>query len=109
MELWESLEKTINQLNDALSTLREKGIEYCEKNRKYQIEKSKEILRLKKEGTPITLIPQMVKGLENVADLDFERNVADVVYKANLEAINVKKLELRVIEKQIEREYGNDD
>lgn len=109
MELWESLEITIKQLNEALSTLRQKGIDYCESNRVYQVEKSKEILRLKKEGMPITLIPQMVKGLDNVAQLDFERNVADVVYKANLEAINVKKLELRVIEKQIEREYGNNE
>lgn len=109
MELWESLDLIIKQLNEALSTLRQKGIEYCEANRKYQLQKTKEIMRLKQEGTPITLIPQMVKGLDNVADLDFDRNVADVVYKANMEAINVKKLELKVIEKQIEREYGNDD
>ena len=109
MELWESLDLIIKQLNEALSTLRQKGIEYCEANRKYQLQKTKEIMRLKQEGTPITLIPQMVKGLDNVADLDFDRNVADVVYKANMEAINVKKLELKVIEKQIEREDGNDD
>lgn len=109
MDLWLKLEQVLNQLNDALSQLVKSGVDYCENNRKYQKEKSKEILRLKKEGMPITLIPQMIKGVDHIADLDFERNVADVIYKANLETINIKKLEARVLEKQIEREYGQNE
>ena len=97
------------QLNEALSTFRQNGIKYCEAEREYQMAKSKEIMRLKSEGYPITLIPQSVKGLENVAELDFNRNVCEVVYKANQEAINIKKLQLRVKESEIERDYGKND
>ena len=106
MELWEEIVTIERQLNDALATFRQNGIKSCEAENNYQIEKSKEILRLRDEGTPTTLIPHIVKGLPNVAKLNFERNVADVVYKANQEAINIKKLQLRVIEAQIEREYN---
>ncbi len=107
MELWKELITIERQLNEALATLRTNGIDYCEAERLYQMEKSKQTMRLKSEGYPITLIPQVVKGLENVAELDYIRNKAEVVYKANLEAINIKKLELRVLEAQIEREWGN--
>lgn len=109
MELWEEIITIDRQLNEALSTFRQNGIKYCEAEREYQMAKSKEIMRLKSEGYPITLIPQIVKGLENVAELDFNRNVCEVVYKANQEAINIKKLQLRVKESEIEREYGRND
>lgn len=107
MELFLEAKEIEKQLNIALSTLRENGIKYCEAERQYQMAKSKEIMKLKQEGYPITLIPQVVKGIEKIAELDFERNKCEVVYKANLEAINIKKLELRVKESEIEREYNN--
>lgn len=109
MELWQELITIERQLNDALSTFRRNGIESCETERVYQMEKSKEVLRLLSEGIPTTLIPHIVKGLPNVAELDFKRNEAEVVYKANQEAINIKKLELRVLEGQIEREWGRNE
>ena len=109
MELWEEIITIDRQLNDALSTFRQNGIKYCEAEREYQMAKSKEIMRLKSEGYPVTLIPQIVKGLENVAELDFNRNLAEVVYKANQEAILIKKLQLRVKESEIERDYGRND
>lgn len=109
MELWEEIITIDRQLNDALSTFRQNGIKYCQAEREYQMAKSKEIMRLKSEGYPVTLIPQIVKGLENVAELDFNRNLAEVVYKANQEAILIKKLQLRVKESEIERDYGRND
>lgn len=107
MELWQQREVIKKQLDDALKTLRGNGIEYCEAERLYQIEKSKEIMRLKNEGYPATLILGIVKGLENIAELDFNRNKSEVVYKANQEAINIKKLELKSLESDIAREWTN--
>ena len=109
MELWEEIIVIERQLNEALSTFRHNGMKYCEAERQYQMAKSKEILRLKSEGYPITLIPQIVKGIEHIAELDFNRNAAEIVYKANQEAINIKKLQLRVKESEVEREYGRND
>ena len=107
--LWEEVEKIKNQLDKALSTCRENGIKWAEAERQYRILKSKEELRLRAEGVPVTLIPDIVKGLEEVANLDFNRNVALVTYKANVEAMLVKKLELKTMESELEREYGNAD
>ena len=109
MELWEEIIEIERQLDQALSTLRENGLKYCECERDYQVAKSKAIMKLKSEGYPVTLIPQVVKGIEEIAELDFQRNVAEVVYKANQEAINIKKLELRVKESEIEREFGRNE
>ena len=71
------------------------------------MEKSKQIRRLKAEGFPITLIPQMVKGLESVAELNLIRMEKEVVYKANGEAIQVKKKELSVLQDQANREWSD--
>ena len=45
-------------------------------------------------------------GVPDVAELRFRRDVAETVYQANKEAINAIKLELRLIENQIQREWG---
>ena len=105
--LWQEVEQIKNQLDKALSTCRENGIKWAEAERNYRIAKSKEELRLRAEGVPVTLIPDIVKGLEEVANMDFERNVRLVTYKANVEAMLVKKLELKTMESELEREYGN--
>ena len=107
--LWEEVEEVKKQLDQALSTWRSNGIIWAEAERRYRKKKSQEILRLKGEGFPVTLIPDIVKGLDEVADLDYERNVAYVVYKSNGEAINVKKAEFKALENELEREYGADN
>lgn len=107
MESWQLRDKLISQLDNALSTLRKNGIEWVEAEYEYRKLKTKEILRLKDEGYPATLILDIVKGLDEVSELDFKRNSAKVVYNANSEAINVKKLELKSIENDINREWGN--
>ena len=105
--LWEECEIIRKQLDRALSTCRENGIKWAEAERNYRIAKSKEELRLRADGVPVTLIPDIVKGLEEVANLDFERNVRLVTYKANVEAMLVKKLELKTMEAELERELSN--
>lgn len=109
MELWEQPTAIDKELNEALDSLVENGIKACESERLYRMEKTKEILRLKKEGYPITLIQDIVKGLENIATLDFNRNLAEIVYKANLERINVRKLELRTLDNLINKEMSRED
>lgn len=106
MELWQEIAETQKQLDDSLAVFRKNGIDMSEAERQYQMEKSKQTMRLKDEGYPATLIPLIVKGLPEVVDKLFERDKAVVVYKANQEAINIKKLELNVLKSQYEREYS---
>lgn len=107
MELWEELEQKNRQLDQALKTLRQNGIALAEAERNYKEAVSKEVLRLKDEGMAVTLINQIIYGMPSISTLRFERDCASVLYNANQEAINVKKLQIRLIEAQISREWGN--
>lgn len=55
---------------------------------------------------PVTLINQIIYGVPEVAKLRFDRDVKEAVYQANLEAINSIKLKLRILENQLNREWG---
>lgn len=96
-----------SQLNKALSTCRLNGLAANEAEVQYRIKKTQEILRLKSEGYPTTLIPEIVKGLPEVAVLYQDKLDKEVIYKSNIEAIQVKKLELRSKEAELEREWNS--
>ena len=108
MDLYNELQKKINELNISIKKLRETGTDYAEAEREYKITLRNEALKLRAEkGMPVTLIQQVVYGVPEVAEKRFKRDVKEAVYKANIEAINVFKLQIRIIESQLQREYGN--
>ena len=107
MELWEEITQNEQYLEEALRTLRKNGEAAAEAERDYRIAKSKAILTLKEKGYPVTLITEIVKGLKDVAELDFRRNVAEVVYYANKESINVYKKKADDLRAIYEKEYVN--
>lgn len=108
MDLYNELQKKINELNISIKKLRETGTEYAEAEKEYKITLRNEALKLRAEkNMPVTLIQQVVYGVPEVAEKRFKRDVKEAVYKANMEAINVFKLQIRIIESQLQREYGN--
>lgn len=109
MNLFTELEKKINELNTSLKKLRETGTEYAEAERDYKITLRQEALKLRNDDKlAVTLIQQIVYGVPEVADKRFNRDVKEAIYKANQEAINVLKLQIRILENQLQREYGAD-
>ena len=109
IDLFQELEKKIQELNISLKKLRETGTEYAEAERDYKITLRQEALKLRSEkGMAITLIQQVVYGVPEVAEKRFKRDVKEAIYKSNQEAINVLKLQIRIMENQIQREYGSD-
>ena len=108
MDLYNDLQQKIKELNISIKKLRETGTEYAEAEKEYKITLRQEALKLRAEkGMPVTLIQQVVYGVPEVAEKRFVRDVKEAVYKANQEAINVFKLQIRIIESQLQREYGN--
>lgn len=105
--IYEEINHNEALLEASLNTLRKNGTAAAEAEREYRLAKTKAILMLRDKGYPTTLIPELVKGLKDVADLDFRRNVADVVYKANLEAINVYKKKSDDLRMIYEKEWNN--
>ena len=107
MDLMLELQNKINQLEVSLKELRNSGTKYATAERDYKILLRQECLKLRDEGMAIGMIDKTCYGIPSVAEARFQRDVAETVYKANLEAINSIKLQLRLIENQISREYGS--
>ena len=108
MILYNELTTKIKELNISIKKLRETGTEFAEAERDYKITLRKEALKLRAEkGMPVTLIQQVVYGVPEVAEKRFNRDVKEAIYQANQEAINSTKLQIRVIENQLSREWGN--
>lgn len=106
MELYEELEVKTRQLEASIKSLRKTGSAYAEAEKNYKIILRQECLRLRDEGTAIGMITMTAYGIPEVAEARFKRDIAEVTYTANKEAIQSVKLQLRLIESQIQREYG---
>lgn len=106
MDLYNELESKIQELEVSIRSLRKTGSNYAEAERDYKILLRQEVLKLRDEGQAIGVITLTCYGIPSVAEARFKRDVAETVYKANLEAINSIKLQLRLLENQIQREYG---
>ena len=109
MDLTIELNEKVRQLEISIKELRNSGTSYATAERDYKILLRQECLKLRDEGMAIGMIDKTCYGIPSVAEARFKRDVAEAVYKANLEAINSIKLQLRLIENQISREYGSKD
>lgn len=107
MELWEDIDYKQRQLDEALRTYSSNGKKLAEAEADYKIALRKKVLELRESGMAVTLIPLIVYGESEVVKPRMERDICEAVYKANCEAINVKKLEIKIIQDQMEKEWSN--
>ena len=95
------------KLTASINRLKENGVKLAQAESNYKITLRTEALKLRQEkGMPVTLISQIIYGVPEVAKLRLERDIAETVYETNKEYINVTKLQLKVLENQIQREWG---
>jgi len=106
MELYQELQTKTRQLEASIRQLRQNGTAYAQAEMEYKMLLRQECLKLRDEGMAIGMIDKTCYGIPAVAEARFKRDVAETVYKANQEAINSIKLQLRLIENQISREWG---
>ena len=107
MELYEELAYKNSQLDQAIKVLRKNGNELAMAESRYKEELTKEVLRLRDEGMAATLINLIIYGQPSVSTLRLKRDIAKSTYDANAEVINILKLQIRIIEAQLNREWGN--
>lgn len=107
MDLYEEITRLIKELDLSVRQLRKSGTDYAQTEKDYKVCLRQEALKLRAdENMPVTLINQIIYGVPEVAKLRFERDVKEAVYEANKEAINSIKLKLRILEGQLNREWG---
>lgn len=109
MELYQELQQKTNQLDYSVKQLRENGTNYAQAEKDYKILLRQECLKLRDEGMAVGMIDKTCYGIPSVAEARFRRDVAEAVYKANQEAINTLKLQIRIIDSQISREWGRSE
>ena len=105
--MWEEIQERTKKLDQAIEHLAENGRDLAIKEKEYKIALNKKALELRNQEMTVTLINQVIFGYNDIADLRFQRDVAQATYNANQEYINSIKLQLRLLESQINREWGN--
>lgn len=106
-DLYNELQQKTRQLSASLKELRKNGAERAKAERDYKVLLRQECLRMRDEGMAIGMINLTCYGIPSVAEARFKRDIADTVYQANQEAINTLKLQMRLIEAQLSREWSN--
>lgn len=105
-DLYLEIQAKTKQLEASIRQLRKSGTAYAEAERDYKILLRQECLKLRDAGTAIGMIDKCAYGIPSVAEARFKRDVTEAVYRANMEAINSLKLQLRLLDAQLSREWG---
>jgi hypothetical protein len=106
MDLVHELQSKMSELTTSLKLLRENGQRLAQSEHDYKVALSIEALRLRDGGMAIGMIDKVIYGLPEIARLRMKRDVAQTMYDANQEHLNVTKLQMRIIEGQLKREWG---
>ena len=107
MNLFNELQNKTKELDISIKSLRQSGTNYAQAERDYKVLLRQECLKLRDSGMAIGMIDKTCYGIPSVAEARFKRDVAEAVYRANQEAIQSIKLQMRLIEAQLNREWNN--
>lgn len=105
--LTEELDELTDRLEAELKTCKESGCQYAENEAEYRKALRIAILEERSKGTPVTVISDLCRGREDIAELKQRRDCSEALYKASQEAINVYKLKIRTVDEDIKRTWSN--
>lgn len=92
----QELHKATQRLSHASKEIFKLASAKAEMERAYRQKLAEEILKLRSEGTPATLIPDLARG--NVAYFKFERDLAADTYKSGISAMEALKAEINALQ-----------
>ena len=99
------LQSKVALLDKALQQLGNRGRTYAQAEQDYRVALAKKIAIEREKSTPVTIISDICRGDKDIALAKFQRDVAEITYDSAKEAINVYKLQIKVLENQIDREW----
>ena len=108
MDLHNELLQKTAYLDNSIKMLRKTGSEYAKAYTDYRVALAKELVILKNDGYAITLASDIARGKPEIAHLKFEEISKEAIYKANMESINALKLEIKILQNQIDKEWTNE-
>lgn len=105
-DLYTEEQQLRTSLDRYIEEYRRCGIEHAKRDREYYVLKATKTLELKDQGMPATVIAQVIKGIEPVAEAREKMLVAEVMTRAALEAVLSTKLQVKLVDSQLQREYA---
>lgn len=106
-DLWTDIQRRLDLLDVALREIGKRGREFAEAEEKYRAALATKILELRADNMPVTITPDVARGTQHIASLKMDRDCKEALYKASLESVNVYKLQIKVLEAQMQREWNN--
>lgn len=103
--LWQEICQERGELAQEIDRLRDAGMQLARNEAEYKKALAKFIAMRRAENVPVTIIGDLARGNEEIANLRMQRDMSDVLYKVAQERINAIKLELRILQNQWEREW----
>ncbi len=61
-------------------------------------------MQVRDSGVPVTIISDLCRGNEKIAELKMNRDIAETLYESNMQFIYSTKLNIDIVMKQIEAE-----
>lgn len=104
--MWNDIKKEIENLNKTLSEYKKYQKDYAVKERDYRVALSKRLLELRAEGQAVTHLADIARGMRDIAELRFRRDIAEGLVRSAEEGINFYKLKIREMESQYNKEWG---
>lgn len=95
-----------NLLTSALKEYKRRGTEYAKAYANYRKLLAMELLKLKAEGMPVTIAYDIARGKEEIATAKEQEIITECLYKSCQEAINTYKLQIKILQEQINKEIG---
>jgi hypothetical protein len=105
-DLFNTLQAKSKELDVSVKQLRKSGYDYAQAYTNYRIAVAEETIKLRDKKTPVTITSDLVRGMPSVAKLKAEEIIKEAIYKANQESIQAIKLQIRLLDAQLEREWS---
>ena len=96
-------------MRPALEHLRKKGYELAKAEHAYRIALRQEVLRERAREQAVGVIDKTVYGEETVGTLRVRRDISKVDYDVAQELILLLKIDIKILDNQIAREWHNND
>lgn len=109
MELIQEMNTKRQELNAAITILRDRGIDKAKSEHNYRVALAKEMLIQRDNKMPVTIISDIVRGNKDIAKLKLERDISEVLYETAFEKIRTLKMELQLLDNQYRTEWRTPD
>ena len=105
-DLYLERQEMVQKMHLALKESALRGEEWAKAERDYKVANAKFILNARANGVPATLIKDLAMGDSEISELRLKRDIALTAYENAKEARNIYKLNVRLLESEIEREWS---